>query len=926
MSFQEWHSQTLVSAVVSYKLTHIKLYKNIPIRKCQHEQDQSIFVSNFHLKIQKAVSKRFCALILLLNLAQPQWMSVMCDAPLVRDILCVLPFTHPASNATLLRTSLLVFDTQCIIVNETCFVFLWKSKKDIVFQNIWKLGTSFEIEALTFLFKAISGTLPTIFSFSLRYLYGLELKFNTLHFKKFETPKPETKGHYVITKEPSIFNNKSRNVLHCKNNTFLASKFVCMYWKDCTTKQDAIHDECSQLSSTKRDDMRDRHHIRPPKCPALLSTKIDASCQLVMPYDNATQNSEEQLSDINTFDRSPEIWDLMELSSYCKAQGLVLCSEENQRCFNISDICVYKFDFAGNFVPCQSGEHMQECTEFQCNMMLKCPRFYCIPWSNVCNGKWDCPGGYDEGRTCNNTARCQNMFHCQNSAQCIHIGDVCDGQKDCIQNDDEALCELRNAMCPGVCKCLLFAINCLYAKGIFLKQDAALPYSVVRLQNCTFQFAFRLLQIMKSVTELSVINCGVQMMCHSFLLGLALVKFKFSKNNMSTVLDCCFLNSYGLKEITLTSNMISVIERNAFSHLPVLGFLDLSQNALLQIPFVPVGLMGFLVTGNPLNGPSSHVRNIFYSFVLLTDNYPLCCTVGSNVICLSISQQNFCYFLLDNYLNAWLFLAFFLCSLATNVVCFRKTKKDSQTHRNFKNIVFCITTVNFIGSSTLLILSTSSYTFDSEFLFHEQRWKGGPVCLSVFILTSIFNISSPLLLFVLSFCRLMIVLCPLNPKYKQVKFASKQIVSIVLFSLVVSSVCALYMLSSKFALPSKMCSPFFDTISSAGLMRFTSQGIVALHVITSAATVFDYIYLQVELNKSQRNLQKSSAPHLLSSSTMKRTISFSVSSLISWIPSSVLYLTCLYINACPARIMLWTTLFSTTIAATLNPIILIIFQ
>ena len=28
--------------------------------------------------------------------------------------------------------------------------------------------------------------------------------------------------------------------------------------------------------------------------------------------------------------------------------------------------------------------------------MFKCPGYHCIPWSYVCDGKWDCPHGYDE--------------------------------------------------------------------------------------------------------------------------------------------------------------------------------------------------------------------------------------------------------------------------------------------------------------------------------------------------------------------------------------------------------------------------------------------------------------------------------------------------------------------------------------------------
>ena len=96
----------------------------------------------------------------------------------------------------------------------------------------------------------------------------------------------------------------------------------------------------------------------------------------------------------------------------------------NNSFYEISEICSYKLSGQGNLLPCSKGEHLQICKMFECNMMFECPF--------ICDGKWDCPKGYDESiyQQCENRA-CVNMFKCKMSSMCIHLGDVCNGQFDC---------------------------------------------------------------------------------------------------------------------------------------------------------------------------------------------------------------------------------------------------------------------------------------------------------------------------------------------------------------------------------------------------------------------------------------------------------------------------------------------------------------
>ena len=80
----------------------------------------------------------------------------------------------------------------------------------------------------------------------------------------------------------------------------------------------------------------------------------------------------------------------------CPQPYQVPCQKGNSRCYNISEICTFRLNGLNILKSCRTGEHLQSCATFECNMMLKCPMYYCIPWSYVCDGKWDCPEEYDE--------------------------------------------------------------------------------------------------------------------------------------------------------------------------------------------------------------------------------------------------------------------------------------------------------------------------------------------------------------------------------------------------------------------------------------------------------------------------------------------------------------------------------------------------
>ena len=142
----------------------------------------------------------------------------------------------------------------------------------------------------------------------------------------------------------------------------------------------------------------------------------------------------------------------------CSHPHSIPCKEGHSKCYEMRDICVYKLNLHGHLIPCQNGGHLQNCYKFECNMMFKCISSYCVPWSFVCDGKWDCPEGDDElnNPQCIEGQICIYMYKCRSSNQtCLHIGNVCDESAECPLGDDELYCELKDVLCPVNCNCLL---------------------------------------------------------------------------------------------------------------------------------------------------------------------------------------------------------------------------------------------------------------------------------------------------------------------------------------------------------------------------------------------------------------------------------------------------------------------------------------
>ncbi len=277
-------------------------------------------------------------------------------------------------------------------------------------------------------------------------------------------------------------------------------------------------------------------------------------------------------------------------------------------------------------MPCRNGDHVHNCTNFECNMMFKCPQFYCIPWSYVCDHKWDCPAGFDEDHVHNCKDRlCADMFKCRGTNTCIHLGNVCDGQTDCLFGDDEYYCSLQNVQCLSNCQCLLFSLRC--SKGIFNPLNK-MPFLVVWIEAVSFPGKLVCLEF-QDVIVLTITDTNLAYLCELICEMNSVTKLDAGSNLITVIKSRCFQSTCELKFINLAENKISSLESETFHNLSDLLILNLTGNSLTllesHIFFQITRIKVFSINSNELTCVEKDLFQETELQYLQTDYYPLHC-------------------------------------------------------------------------------------------------------------------------------------------------------------------------------------------------------------------------------------------------------------------------------------------------------------
>ena len=262
---------------------------------------------------------------------------------------------------------------------------------------------------------------------------------------------------------------------------------------------------------------------------------------------------------------------------YCYNETDVRCHKDHPFCIPRYLVCTY---MDGVVQYCPDGIHLQNCKEFQCPDMFKCPDSYCIPYHHVCDGTKDCEGGVDEFN-CSKLA-CPGLFRCKSVSGdiCIDMKYRCDGVFNCpLFHEDELLCE--PFLCPSNCSCTERSVDCSRRNMATIPD---LPYET-RFLNLSFNHITpRRMPLIPYIMMVILSNNGIENIENHFFENVTNIHIiSLSHNKLTSIPYNLFFGLKNLRKIIISHNQIQRLGENMFTSLHILHVLDIRDNVIESI-------------------------------------------------------------------------------------------------------------------------------------------------------------------------------------------------------------------------------------------------------------------------------------------------------------------------------------------------------
>ncbi len=770
-----------------------------------------------------------CTIMRVMNLASPEWISISCHQRFLRHAVCF----KSMGNFSLVQVKEPNFNfshncpRRSFLKNKTCFLPTWFEGKQSDCHKIrltcalhqMTLHTIKKIQNFAFVFHAVKKATFSILSLSHKTAQSFQYErtwFSDQYLVANFSFPGEIQGFMVCEKKSQGLHLHSGNVFHCLSGMVISALYLCDGSADCSDSSDEATHMCSHL----------KNDFTTVQSGSIFSHLVVFNNSTTASYtcsDNTTIGAS-LLNDLVTdchesLDDETDLLHLLKFDKYqtCKIAGTIPCREGHTKCFNISHLCVYSINQHHVLGPCRTGEHLEDCTEFECHQHFKCSGYYCVPYAYSCDGKWDCPRGDDESVSLNCEQRlCENMFKCKNAIACIHGGDICDNNGDCPSKDDEMMCDLEDTCLEG-CSCFQYSIRCCNVSfGTPLPSD--LPY-------VSFHFTFTdLLDIKFSETSqklkfLFASNNRISDICSSVGHLTFISIIDASINNLKVINSGCFdgLRNRLLSVVNLGRNTISHIEMKAFVSLTSLSLVDVSRNCIEHLPegtFYNISnLQRLILTDNPLTELDTEMFHHFEVKSIETKKYKICCLAPAKTSCPVLPPwYTSCFRLFSDMKMRLLFVIISVLILTANVLSFvGHLHKCLQSNLGtaYHVIVSFVNIGDTLCGQYLTVIWIADAQYIDTFIVNETKWRRSYNCLISFYLLFLFSVLVPYFLVVLSTARFMVILYPFNRTFKSKSFVGTVLFFGTLVSVVVSTAFTISIVQQNI-IPSNLCSPFLD--------------------------------------------------------------------------------------------------------------------
>lgn len=906
---------------------------------------------------------------LIVNFRQPSFVMVNCKHNITCFVLCSMnPFERTKANdlrifAALNDSSKGQFCPPGLIKNNmSCFQFSVLGGQTV--------SCFLAFERLRFLFDCVNAVFPPLLTDNQTFV-TFKRYLNRYNFTFNEVPDNFSQGICIKCQWLMTLLTFHGNVIQCQSQVFLSVYFLHDKVNDCPgdDKSDEVECEYNHADSNTKYCQKWTNLDGVKGCSNLFYKAHNGECS---PYilhgrsaviktkknqfdpkkenficQNGNKLSQDLMNDLTADclphgDDENDLRSLIELHTthQCFFKHQIACRPGHTKCYNISEICSYVLNEMELLFPCRTGEHLWNCQTFQCNAMYKCIANYCISWRYVCDGKWDCPIGTDEfvdSHFCETLQKCVKLFKCKLFQICIHFQEVCDGKNDCPLGDDEALCTLLSLSCPSGCNCLTFAVHCKNVSNMNTMFVVTLHFEIISMENTdvfsktSARFAKALVFSLKQSKVHDV--CNLMLFCEStreitiaftnlkelrldcFGLAVKLLKLDLSNNQITTLSGPTFSKLSNLMTLNLTSNPIQTMSSDTFSNLTNLRVLSLLNLTLAETD-------------------SSLLEQLNATFVE-TGRYQVCCLAPLTTQCTSQIPWNVsCTGLLP---NRPIKVSYFCVSVGVVVINLPSFALHRISHRTgekqkaaFALIVCSANIADILGAIPLCILWISDFVFQRNFILVEEKWRQSTLCFVVFGLLLYFNFVSPSIFCLSSLSRLMVVLHPVDTKFKSKSFILKCVLMVIVSSAVLSIILtSLTWLLNTFLssnILTSLCSPFVDPSKTSIMVKITTWLTILFQLCSTIFVFIAYVWMLLSLNKSQKKLSGHVSSKRSNIPVIVQVVILTLSNTISWVPCAAVYLVCMFLEQYPVEMVTWVAGAVAPVNSILRPIVMVVSE
>ncbi len=857
--------------------------------------------------------KKSCTLLLLSNMMSPEWITVTCIEPHLPYVVCEKSKLDASKLEIGLTTSLVCWPS-AVKNQSTCFVFLWFSMKPR-FPKTHSRCSCKDVgidvmQHFQFLFDAVSTQFFPLISLNGKLKLTATRYYNKYHF---EHSYYDVEGYQVCNMPMTQVDvSLLQNAFKCSDGSFLSILYFCEGQHHCLESEHKKRKQCSSARTEKNGGQTASYAPNKLTCCLQNSSKSNVCLEESMKgvlRSNQLKKAEDNL--------------LLKSDSSHRMQ----CSQQDRTMtWKVSDVCSYKLNEKDQIFPCIFGEHLQNCENFECNLLFKCPEFYCVPWSYVCDGKWDCPFGLDETIICQGERNCSHLFRCATTTTCIHFGNICDGHRDCKIGDDEFFCILATMHCPWSCECLGFAIKCKNRGGFVEK----LPSTMIFLEFLSLQSVDDILSAFDSVKSFVLTNSQLCGICGKFKYHGHIQFVDNSHNSITGLQSECFSNLGRLMVIKLEFNFISKIGVNSFQNLSKLSLVNLSSNPLsvVETSFLShthepikmsmLGISTMCFVSNIFEGVS--IRDVE------TDLYQICCFVITDSLCGATPPW---YLSCQNIINQTVvyqgicgFLSVLL--LLTNLVALSCHLFLGDKNAGGFQLMVSQTCLD-VFYPVFLIAIWTLHTTGSSFVFVNQLNSAHQrLCmLSSSLLLFLFWIS-PAVMVLLALSWVSVVVHPFDSRFKQQKLVRRYVFT--LFLIVFSIVVLLTVTSQllKINIYGSSCVPFaypgFDSV----LLKVLSFVSLIYHLISINLVIVMHIAMATELIKSDKNKALQTDKKKMTKCLSCQLILTPVVGTISWIPADIFFIVIQFVSPYPTVLIYWVSVVLMPVISAVNPLFVLV--